>query len=561
MFQKTINPLIKRIALTAAGFPVLKQLVRESKNIKSVQSRILRSLINECKYTAFGKEHGFSSIKTVEDYRRAVPIRDFEGYRSYIDRMCRGEQNILFPGKPIFYNTTSGTTDKPKLIPVSKKYFEKAYSNVSRLWFYTCLRDNPQLFHGQNLSAVGPAVEGYVEDGTPFGSISGVVYKNIPKVLRDLYATPYPVLCIKDYTKKYYAMLRFGLASNISYIITVNPSTILQFQRTVLEYGSDFIKDIFDGTLRSDVLSEIEPSERQAVLSCIKRDKIRAKWLESLIQKYGNDLRPKHYWPDLVCINTWKQGNCSQILPKFEGFFTDKTVLREFGYQASEARAGIVLGNEWGYSLLLANIYHFEFVEEDKSIDDPKNLLSAHELQIGRNYYIIFTNGSGLFRYNINDIIRVTGFYNQFPLFEFIQKGDGVTSLTGEKLSEQHVIRAVEEASRAKNVRVEFYTMFCDIENYTYKLYAEFLNQIPVSQKQAFIASVDEHLKYVNIEYSAKRGSNRLKAPILLELQKDSYEIIKTRLLRDGKVREGQYKVSCLRKDKKLQAVYDAISK
>ncbi|NLD98419.1 MAG: GH3 auxin-responsive promoter family protein [Fibrobacter sp.] len=555
------SPAIKKAALTVSGLPILKKLQWSSRQIVPEQNRILRSILDNCKDTVFGREHGFKSIKTIDDYRKAVPIRDFEGHRPYIDRMLKGERNILFPGKPVFYNTTSGTTDKPKLIPVSSDYYDKAYSNVSKLWFFTCLKDNPTLFNGQNLSAVAPAVEGYVEDGTPYGSISGVVYKNIPAIMRDLYSTPYPVICIKDYQKKYYAMLRFSLATSITYIITVNPSTLLQFHRVLLENAADIIKDIHDGTLRTDVLAEIEPSERPQILRKLKADPQRARWLEELVKTHGQNLRPKHYWPDLVCINTWKQGNCSLILPKLEGYFSEKTVLREFGYQASEARAGLVLGNEWNYSILLANIYHFEFIPEEKiGLSDPP-VLSAHELEINKCYYILFSNGSGLYRYNINDIIRVTGFYHQFPLFEFVQKGEGITSLTGEKLSEIHVIRAVDEAANAKGIHVEFYTMLCDSVNYIYKLYVEFDDHVNSSQKQAFLTSVDEHLKYVNPEYSTKRDSNRLKPPVLIELKPKSYEFIKSRILADGKSREGQYKVSCLRKDPYLLQLYDSFKK
>lgn len=552
------NPIIKRMALTLSGLPQFRILEKSSRDCLSTQKRLLRNIIDYSKNTAFGKDHSFGSIKDINDFRNAVPVRDFEGHRSYIERMCKGEKDVLFPGKPIFYNTTSGTTDKPKLIPVSSNYFNKAYNGISRLWFYTCLRDNPRLFTGKNLSAVSPAVEGYVEDGTPYGSISGVVYRNIPSILKDLYATPYPIICIGDYEKKYYAMMRCGLASSISYIITVNPSTLLQFHRTVNQYLSDLVKDIYDGTLRSDVLAEIAPSDRQKIMSNFIADKDRARWLESLGKKYGDQLKPKHYWPDLVCINTWKQGNCKLILPKLDGFYSESTVIREFGYQASEARAGISLGNEWNYSILLGHIYYFEFIEEDKINQKKPDILGAHELQIGKNYYILFTNGSGLFRYNINDLIRVVGFYNQFPLFEFIHKGEGITSLTGEKLSEAHVINAVDAAVRAKNIKVEFYTLFCDVDNYIYKLFIEFGQQISSSQKASFLNLIDEHLKFVNPEYSAKRGSNRLHAPVLAELEPNSYEIIKSRLLLEGKVREGQYKVSYLRSDKSLQKIFES---
>jgi hypothetical protein len=112
------NPVVKKIALSLAGSPALRMLYRSSRQIVSEQNRVLNEIVNSCKDTAFGKEHGFKSIKNIKDYRNAVPIRDFEGHRSYIERMCRGESDVLFSGKPIFYNTTSGTTKKPKLIPV-----------------------------------------------------------------------------------------------------------------------------------------------------------------------------------------------------------------------------------------------------------------------------------------------------------------------------------------------------------------------------------------------------------------------------------------------------------
>ena len=194
------NPLVKKIALTLTGLPQLRALDKASRDCVGAQNRILKSIIEDCRDTSFGKEHNFAAIKSADDFQKAVPIRDFEDI-DVTSIVCARREGCTLSGQSNIFNTTSGTTEKPKLIPVSKNYFDKAYSNISRLWFYSCLKDNPRLFHGQNLSAVGPAVEGYVEDGTPFGSISGVVYRNIPAVLKDLYATPYPVICINDYQK------------------------------------------------------------------------------------------------------------------------------------------------------------------------------------------------------------------------------------------------------------------------------------------------------------------------------------------------------------------------
>lgn len=543
------NPALKKILLSAAGSPLLKKLNRASTDIKSAQQRILSSIIENARETLFGKEHDFNSIKSIADFRNAVPIRDFEGHRPYIDRMCLGEADILIPGKPLFYNTTSGTTDKPKLIPVSEPYFNTTYSEINRLWLYTCSRDNPDLFQGQTLSAVSPAVEGHVEDGTPYGSISGVIYRHIPKFLRDVHSTPYPVICMKNYQAKYYGMMRCALAASITYIITANPSTLLQFHRTVLENAEALIRDIHDGTLRSDVAGEINPDDRLNVLKGFKKNRLRARQLESIFQTHEGRLLPCHYWPELVCINTWKQGNCSLILPKISGYYPKNTFIREFGYQASELRAGIVLQNDWNSSLLLAHMFLFEFIEASSRSQVAPPVLQAHELEIGKSYYILFSSGSGLYRYDINDIIRVTGFYGEFPLFEFIQKGDGVTSLTGEKLSEVQVIRAIDKASEKSGLDVEFYTMFCDREAFAYKLYIEFLPDANQEAKVRFLDLVDEQLKYYNSEYEVKRASNRLQCPELIEMVPNSYEALKNFLLEEGLVREGQYKVRYLLDD------------
>lgn len=540
---------LKKLLLNSVGKALFKKLNRATGDIRLAQQRVLHSIINETRTTAFGKEHNFASIKTISDFRKAVPIRDFEGHRPYIDRMCRGETDVLIPGKPVFYNTTSGTSKQPKLIPISKHCFSSTYTAINRLWLYCCFRDNPLLFQGKNFSAVSPAVQGQTEDGTPVGSLSGYAYQSVPKTFKNFFAIPYPIICINDYQAKYYAMMRCALGTDISYIFTVNPSTLLQFHRTVLDNKEALIRDIHDGTLRTDVANEIDPAERFHVLKQFERDPMRASRLESVFQSHENKILPLNYWPNLVCVNTWKQANCKLVMPKLAGYFPHTTVIRELGYQSSEIRAGIVLRNDWSYSLLLAHMFLFEFIEVSARSQTFPEVLQPHELEIGKSYYILFSNGSGLYRYDINDIVRVTGFYRQFPLIEFIQKGAGVTSLTGEKLSEVQVIKAVEAAGKNTNLSVAFYTMYCDRSSFSYKLFIEFPGQTPQYRKNRFIIGVDEHLKYINAEYRAQRDSHCLYAPELIELGPNAYESLKKRLVNKRLVREDQYKVRYLRDD------------
>lgn len=549
----------RKALVSLAGRPRLKEFNKMSCNLKSTQELLLKRIIHSCKNTAFGKAHDFGKIKTIHDYRKAVPIGDFERHRIFVDRMCKGEENVLFMGKPLFYNTTSGTTAKPKLIPVSKDYFENAYSGLSKLWLYTCLRDNPSIYDGKSLSAVSAAEEGCVADGTPYGSISGMVYKNIPAVLKSTFCTPYQLICIQDYLKKYYAMVRCALESNITIIVSPSPSNILRFHQTIMEYYPELVKDIHDGTLRKDIVTDIAPDNRESVQAYFKPNPQRAKELEKIYSKYGDLLRPKHYWPRLALVNTWKQGNFALLLPKLHGFFSESAVVRAFGYQASEARAGIVMGNEWDYSVLAAHIYHFEFIEENAKDQQNPPVVLPGDVEVGKRYYIIFTNGSGLYRYDINDIVEIVGFYNQIPLFKFIQKGEGVTNLTGEKLSEIQIIQAVNEAAQQQGVTIEFYTMICDKDDFCYKLFVEFTPHTAQEKKGAFHAAVDSRLRSINLEYEVKRGTNRLSPPHIYELAENSHERQKEILIAQGLARAGQYKETYLSTKKELLTILEKL--
>ncbi len=553
------TPFVRSLLVGIAGKSQLSAFTRASRRLKETQKQLLLRIISSCRHTVFGKEHRFETLHTPEDFRRAVPVRTYEGHHPYVERMCRGESDVLFTGKPLFYTTTSGTTSKPKLIPIGKDYFA-VYNNLTRLWLYTCLRDNPRLYHGQSLSAVSPAEEGKVEDGTPYGSISGVTYRNIPAVLKSTYTTPYPVICIRDYHQKYYAMMRYGLGDTISFIISASPSNVVRLHQTAMEQFDDLLKDIRDGTLRKNALEEIEPGARQEVLAGLSPDPARARELEALYRKHGDALRPKHYWPELACVNTWKQGNFAALLPRLDGFFSESTAVRAFGYWASEGRGGLILGNDWNYSVLAGHAHVFEFIPESERESANPQTIWPHQVEVGKRYFILYTNGSGLYRYDINDLVEVIGFYNELPLFRFIRKGEGVTSLTGEKITEPQVIQATAEAADVTGARVHFYTLFCDERAGKYRLFVEFDHDCTPRDRKKFASAFDERMRLINREYEIKRGSHRLGAPALEELRSGSYELLKESLIANGFAREGQYKESFLRRRAELLPLYTKLA-
>ena len=147
--------------------------------------------------TVYGKEHHFDvilSATTAEDlfrlYQLYVPANDFEALRPYVERHKNGEKDILFPGKPDMYATTSGTTSEPKWVPMTHKYLKDVYGKMSHIWTWNFVKHRNKIFGGHIFPIVGKEVEGYAPDGTLFGSVSGVLVRDIPSIIKKHYSSP-----------------------------------------------------------------------------------------------------------------------------------------------------------------------------------------------------------------------------------------------------------------------------------------------------------------------------------------------------------------------------------
>jgi phenylacetate-coenzyme A ligase PaaK-like adenylate-forming protein len=204
--QKIHNWWLIRFLLSMVGRKHLKELTKESKNGKKAQEKVLRSLLEWAKDTAYGKEHHFDTIlaaKTADDlfalYQKNVKANDYEDLRPYIDRHKNGEADILFPGKPRLYGTTSGTTNEPKWIPLTDRYCQEVSNTMNQTWFYTLIMNKPKVFYGKTLSIVGKAVEGAAPDGTVYGSISGIMQRDIPNFMKTIYSAPADIFWFSDY--------------------------------------------------------------------------------------------------------------------------------------------------------------------------------------------------------------------------------------------------------------------------------------------------------------------------------------------------------------------------
>lgn len=559
MMRKTKNSWLIKLALTIGGGKKWKELDKVSKDCRSAQFAVLMDMLDWAKDTEYGKEHNFSEIKTFDDFQKSVPLNTYEDLEPLIKRHRKGEENILFPGKPVIYATTSGTTKEPKWIPVTQKYYDQCYSGLSALWFYSLMKECPKVFEGPELSIVAKPIEGYAEDGTPHGSLSGHMRKYIPKFLQEVHGLPDEIYSIPDYASRYYCIMRICLEQSLRLMIIGNPSSLLELQKVVDERLDEMIEDIEKGTFRHDLA--IPENIRPALENwkTVAPNPIRAEELRELKKEHGRIL-PKHYWPELMMINTWKCGNSGLYLKHTEGFFPENIKIREFSYLASEVRAGIVLTSDDDSTILSGHLVFFEFIKKEERDEPNAKVYLLHELEDGQEYYIFVTTPGGLYRYDMNDIVRVQGFYNEFPRILFIQKGAGVTSLTGEKLHETQLIHAIAEAEKDQGVKTEFFIGFADFDTSAYHVFAEFDRELNATDFENFRALVDQKLREINVEYEAKRASLRLKDLVLHTLKKDAFENFKSLCMQKG-YRDGQFKLTHLMVDEQRMSMFKELER
>ncbi len=560
--EKPVSAFVPNFLLGMAGGIQYLKLKSVSRNPRRTSEQTLRGILNYAKDTVYGREHHFADILAAKDdkelyalYQKYVPAQEYEALRPYVERHKNGEANVLFPGKPIMYATTSGTTKEPKWVPITDVYLNSVYGKMTKVWLFNFIKNRPKVFTGKIVSIVGKVIEGYAPDGTVFGSVSGVTQRDCPKFVKKLYASPADVFSITDYNARYYAIMRMGIERNITLIVTANPSTIVEMQNNVNEFYDQYVDDIEHGTLNKDL--NISPEIRAAIQPYLKPNPERAAELRALKQKYGTVL-PKHYWPNLQILNTWKCGNTKVYVDKFQHSFPEQMLHQEFGYFSSECRFGLVL-DDTNNTVLFPHFHYYEFIEEHDLENEHPHFLQLHELEQGKRYCPFVTTYAGLYRYNMNDLVEVGPNFENTPTVHMIQKVNGIVTMTGEKLHERQFIEAVHTAEKELQMPVKFFVGFADLSISAYHFYYEF-EDLATTQQQAeqFTQKVDQVLQQSNIEYKAKRESFRVKDPVTHRLQRESFEHFKAQCIAEG-ARDGQFKMNLLMQDEKRHAKFKTL--
>jgi hypothetical protein len=505
---------------------------------RGTQEALLARLMQLNRETEYGREYGFAGITSLADYARKVPVVDYEDLAPRIERVTRGEKKVLTTEDPLLFAQTSGTTGKPKYIPVTPTCRKAGGLTI---WLHYARRDHPTMLKGRIVTIVSPAVEGYTEARIPYGSTSGMVVKEMPRIVQSAYAVTYDAFEIEDYAAKYYALLRLGLADEVTFLGTANPSSILMLAEMADRYADSLIRDIHDGGLSNAF--EVSPEIRAALMPRLKASPARARTLESLRGRRGR-LVPADYWPGMALLGCWKGGTVGSYIRKLPQWYDPDgrgmPAVRDMGYLASEARMSVPISDRGAGGVLTVHANVFELVpvaDVEARPDEPDSwgYLPAADVEVGREYYVFISTSGGLYRYDINDVIEVVDRYKTAPVVEFRRKGRGMTNLTGEKLSVNHLIEAIQAASQTVSARVAHFRCEPWIEASRYVVKIELAASLPPQRRQQLLRAIDDELGRINIEYQAKRKSTRLRPPILQLMRPGWYERGKQQLVAEGK--------------------------
>jgi GH3 auxin-responsive promoter len=509
------------------------------------QRDLLRRILAYHADTGFGQDHGFARIKTVADYRRQVPVAPYERAEPYIRRVMQGETRALLADPQVLmFALTSGTTAARKHIPITQQYLDD-YRRGWNLWGLKAIRAHRPVFLRSILQLCGDADEYRTATGVPCGNLTGFTAQVQRKLIRWLYCVPPATGKVKDAHTRTYLAVRFALPKRVGMLMSANPSTLVNLARFMDREKEALIRDVADGTLNPKLDLPVEI--RQAISRKLKPNKERAAELEGFVRQAGS-LLPKDVWPtDKLLIGCWTGGSVGPYLRQLKSYYGE-TPVRDLGLLASEGRMSIPLEDATPAGVLDVMAHYFEFIPEGE-IDSPQpTVLGAHELQEGKHYYIVPTTKAGLYRYHISDLVRVTGFFHQTPLIEFLGKGHRFANLTGEKLSEHHVTRAVDRVVQTVPQPLSAYALapcWDDAQPY-YGLFLEEQDARDAAVLRKFLLALDLALGENNIEYESKRTSGRL-GPVRVHVLPAGYwsQWDRERLRSTGGSPE-QYKHPCL---------------
>lgn len=475
---------------------VALRIQKWAKNPVETQQKVFEKLISEAKNTAFGKDHDFKNIKSFEDFAAKVPIRDYEELKPYVDRVVSGEENVLWPAKPLYFAKTSGTTSGAKYIPLTKEsmphHIEAARNAIL---CYINETGNADFVDGKMIFLQG-SPEMQEKNGIKVGRLSGIVAHYVPAYLQKNRLPSWETNCIEDWETKVDAIVEETKNEDMTVISGIPSWVQMYFERLQQNTGKKV-----GGLFKNFNLF---------IYGGVNFEPYRAKF-ENLIGRKVDSI---------------------ELFPASEGFFA---------FQDSQKEKGMLL-------LLNSGIF-YEFVEASSFFDENPKRLTIGEVEIGINYVMIISTNAGLWAYNVGDTVQFTS----TKPYRVIVSGriKHFISAFGEHVIGKEVEEAMNKAISKFNFSITEFTVAPQITPSEEKLpyhewLVEFENAPDNLQKVAEF--LDAEMQRQNSYYFDLIEGKVLQPLKISSLKKDSFqEFMKS----EGKL-GGQNKVPRLSNDRKI---------
>ncbi|MCR6720392.1 MAG: GH3 auxin-responsive promoter family protein [Chitinophagaceae bacterium] len=464
------------------------------------QDAILKMLIREGRKTVYGKETGLDKLGKYDEFKQAVPIRDYEQLRPYIDQVKEGKHNVLWKGKPIYFAKTSGTTSGTKYIPITKDSIDN-HINTARnaLLCYMAETGNTRFADGKMIFLSGsPELERV--GGIPTGRLSGIVNHHVPRYLRTNQLPSYETNCIEDWETKLGKIVEETINKDMTLISGIPPWMQMYFDE-LMKRTQKKVGDIF-------------PNFSVMVQGGVNFEPYRAKLLESIGRKV-----------DTI-----------ELFPASEGFFA---------FQDTQKAEGLLLNTNSGI--------FFEFVPAGEIHNENPTRLSLHEVKLGENYAVIINSNAGLWGYNLGDTVKFVSL-NPYRLV-VTGRTKHFISAFGEHVIGEEVEYSLLKAAAEENVRITEFTVAPYVSEGEGKSYHEWFIEFENKPEnmQAFADKVEENLRNKNVYYDDLITGNILRPLKLTPVRKNGFIDYMKSIGKLG----GQNKVPRLSNDRKIAEVLE----
>ena len=490
---------VKSIAAKLFAKSIYKKTQAWATNPVETQQKVFQDLIRQAKETQFGKDHDFASIKSFEDFAKQVPIRDYEELRPYIDKVVKGEVNILWKGKPLYFAKTSGTTSGAKYIPLTKEsmptHIEAARNAILNYIHETGKAD---FVDGKMIFLQGsPILE--EKNGIKLGRLSGIVAHFVPKYLQKNRMPSWETNCIEDWETKVDAIVDETFNENMT-VISGIPSWVQMYFEKLEQKGNKPVGELFKNFILF-------------IHGGVNYEPYRAKF-ENLIGRKVDSI---------------------ELFPASEGFFAYQS--RNFGTQ-----------KEKGMLLLLNSGIFYEFVKTEDFFTEKPRRYTIGEVDLNTNYVLIISTNAGLWAYNIGDTVQFTS----LKPYEIIVSGriKHYISAFGEHVIGKEVECALQEAMEGTNIRVNEFTVAPQINPNQGLPYHEWFIEFENTPENMdeFAVKIDNAMRKQNVYYDDLIVGKVLRTLIITKVQKNGFQEYMKSIGKLG----GQNKLPRLSNDRKI---------